>query len=258
MRRLLLLTAFASGPQALAVDPGAVTQDRARIAELAGTLEVHARDLLRSLDKGGRPARLLSDADHLLEASRSFADLARSPSSDRDYLVMSLRVLQEEWAPLSSELPDDVRARLLAPIDDLLKELAPLVARAAADTQEATGSSRTDDPGAPRLSLASDGWHGPVLERYLRIKGKATGIDLQQIDVVVTDARNRVVYSGEDVQPEIAAHYRTRPFTHGQRTSVTFSLRFTGDMLAKGENFITFTVVDESGRSEDQTIAAGK
>lgn len=225
------------------------------LEELSHNLESQVFDLFAELSRTDEPsANTLLHAHNLLGAAKSFADLASDEGPDREFLALSFALLQQESRLLFPLLSREQQGRPWSEIQSTLDALDALVA----EPHELAAPAESDDVSRPRVELLNDGWHGNMLERFVRIKGKLHGTTLKQGDLIITDGRNRVVWEGRDQIRQIADYYQSKPWTRSEYVTIRFSIRIPGERLEDGENFITLRLSDESGRESLGTVAVGK
>jgi hypothetical protein len=252
---LAVILVLSAAEPLLAADGGApagVAAPANRIAELSRSLEQQAHELFLALS--GRAAAgesLLLHAHNFMGAARSFSHLAVESPRDAELLRLSFSLLRRESELLLPQLPEESRDGAFGSISVTLRDLDALLLGI-------EGTAAEEDPERPRVTLESDGWHGNLLDRFIRVKGTLEGVDLERCDVVITDAKNGVAWSGEDVLREIEAHYRARAWQREETAKIRFSIRLPADRFAEGPNFITFTLTDGDGRQAVDTIAVGK
>ena len=224
-----------------------------RIVELSRTLETQVYQLFVALSRQpGAAESLLLHAHNLLGATKSFADIARDPEENAEFISLSLSLLAREASLLEPLLPEAPRANLWPAISSTIATVAEMVGGMAVSP-----SSTEDDPSQPRIEITNDGWHGNILDRSLRVSGRMEGIDLKSCDIVITDAQNRIVWSQRDQIGEIEAYYLARPASRARRVTIKLSIRIPSDALTDGGNFITFRLVDSEGRQAFDTVSAG-
>lgn len=248
----ILVVLAASGAAQPAEETEGAASAGTRVAELSRSLEQQARELFLSVSGGTSASEpLLLHAHNFMGAARSFAHLVADVPQDAELLRLSFSLLERESELLAPLLPGVVKEGAFASVASLMDAIdAQLIGVASSPDEE--------DSTRPRITLETDGWHGNLLDRFLRVTGSLEGVGLERCDAVITDSRNHIAWSEEDVVREIDAHYRARPWQRPEPAKIRFSLRLPADRFADGANFITFTLTDGDGRQAVDTVAVGK
>ena len=231
--------------------PGLTAEQRAEIVGQAEGLEERIFDLFVNLSRDPDASdSLLLHSHNVVGAARSFAHIARQEGTF-EFLTLSHSLLKREAELLEPHLAGHAAA--WQPVMAKIASLGLALDRLRSDSPE-----DGQDEDRPRIELENTRWHGNMLDRFVRIRGRLSGVTLEECDVVITDSENRVVSELNDHVKEIDAFYRRDPDTREQRSTIPFSARFSADLLAEGENFITFRLRDARGRRAVNTVTIGK
>lgn len=111
-----------------------------------------------------------------------------------------------------------------------------------------------DPAGALELTLASDGWHGNVFDRYTRLSGQFTGLSLRQADLIVTDAQGYSLWHRNNAFPEIQQFYATNKFIRASVVTIPFNQKFYLKWVPPDAAWIYVRLRDAQGNYKDQAI----